>query len=119
MTQQDAFVESLSRLLKEAPTGYGLREYQALYRELIFKFGLRILEAFPLQAGLDWGATGGPGAGPHPKIGGGDGGNPDIGGPGAGPHPGDVRRFLDFPAFVLGLTAKDSGDRASGDPRGG
>lgn len=115
MTQQDAFAQKLSALLKDAPSGYSLAEYQALYRQLIFTFGLQILEAFPLQAGRNWhqpgwAATGGgQGAGPHPSTGGGGsysgGGNPNTGGgQGAGPHPGDVGRFLDFPAFVLGLT---------------
>jgi hypothetical protein len=100
MTQQDAFAQKLSALLKDAPTGYSLAEYQALYRQLIFSFGLQILETFPLQAGLNWhqpnwGATGVPGTGPRPATGGGQDG---------GPHPGDVGRFLDFAAFVLGLT---------------
>jgi hypothetical protein len=98
MTQPDAFVQKLSALLKDAPTGYTLPEYQALYRQLIFSFGLQILETFPLQAGRDWHqpdrATGGQGAGPHPAT----------GGQGAGPHPSDVGCFLNFPAFVLGLT---------------
>jgi hypothetical protein len=107
MTQQDAFVQKLSALLKDAPGGYGLAEYQALYRQLIFSFGLQILEAFPLQAGRNWhqpdcGATGGS----HPTAGGGqsDGPNPVTGGRGPGPHPSDVGCFLNFPAFVLGLT---------------
>jgi len=111
MTQQDAFVQKLSALLNDVPAGSSLREYQALYRQLIFNFGLKILEAFPLQAGRDWhqpsrDAAGGiQGAGPHPAGGGGQSGtNPSTGGPGGGPHPGDVGRFLDFPAFVLGLT---------------
>lgn len=99
MTQQDAFVQKLSALLKDAPSGYSLGEYQALYRQLIFTFGLQILEAFPLQAGRDWhqpdgAATGGSDAGARPAT----------GGPGGGPHPGIVGCFLDFPAFVLGLT---------------
>jgi hypothetical protein len=101
MTQPDAFVQKLSALLKDAPTGYTLPEYQALYRQLIFSFGLQILETFPLQAGRDWhqpnwGATGG---------GQSDGPQPATGGRGAGPHPSDVGCFLNFPAFVLGLTA--------------
>jgi hypothetical protein len=112
MTQQDAFVQKLSALLKDPPTGYSLPEYQALYRQLIFTFGLQILETFPLQAGRNWhqpdcaASGGGQSAGPHPKYSGGQGtGNPDTGGgQGAGPHPSDVGRFLDFPAFVLGLT---------------
>jgi len=100
MTQQDAFVQKVSALLKDAPTGYTLVEYQALYRQLIFSFGLQILEAFPLQAGRNWhqrdgaGTGGGQEAGPQPAT----------GGRGGGPHPGDVGCFLDFPAFVLGLT---------------
>ena len=100
MTQPDAFVQKLSALLKDAPTGYTLPEYQALYRQLIFSFGLQILEAFPLQAGRDWhqggeaAAGGGHGAGPHPAT----------GGHGAGPHPSEIGCFLNFPAFVLGLT---------------
>lgn len=112
MTQQDAFAQKLSALLNDPPTGSSLREYQALYRQLIFKFGLKILETFPLQAGRDWhqpswdAAGGAQGAGPHPAGGGGQSGGttPSTGGPGGGPHPGDVGRFLDFPAFVLGLT---------------
>jgi hypothetical protein len=114
MPQQDAFVQKLSALLNDAPAGYSLPEYQALYRQLIFSFGLQILQRFPLQAGRDWhqsssGATGGGQGGsqaaappppPPPPTGGGQGtgANPDGGR--LGPHP----SFLDFPAFVLGLT---------------
>ena len=106
MTQQDAFAQKLSAFLKDAPTDYSLPEYQALYRQLIFTFGLQILEAFPAQAGLNWhqpdrAAAGGHGAGPHPKA---PGAAPATGGPGAGPHPSDIGCFLNFPAFVLGLT---------------
>ena len=113
MTQQDAFVQKLSAFLKDAPTGYSLPEYQALYRQLIFSFGLQILEAFPLQAGRDWHqptwapARGGQGGGQGGGEGGGQGGNQGGGqsdGRGAGPHPSDVGCFLNFPAFVLGLT---------------
>jgi hypothetical protein len=112
MTQQDAFVQKLSALLDDAPADYGLPEYQALYRQLIFGFGLRILQAFPLQAGRDWhqpswaaaggGQGGGQGAAPPPSTGGGQGTGTD--GRRGGPHPSDVGCFLDFPAFVLGLT---------------
>jgi hypothetical protein len=118
MTQQDAFVQKLSALLDDAPADYSLPEYQALYRQLIFSFGLRILQAFPLQAGRDWhqpswaaagqgggGQAGGRGvSSPPPSTGGGQGtgASPDGGRP--GPHPGYVNCFLDFPAFVLGLT---------------
>ena len=101
MTQQDAFVQKLSALLDDAPADYSLPEYQALYRQLIFSFGLRILQAFPLQAGRDWHqpswAAAGQGGGGQ-----GTGASPDGGRP--GPHPGYVNCFLDFPAFVLGLT---------------
>ena len=105
-------MQKVSALLKDAPTGYTLAEYQALYRQLIFSFGLQILEAFPLQAGRDWhqrdaaAPGGGQEAGPHPATGGGQsaGANPATGGHGAGPHPSDVGCFLNFPAFVLGLT---------------
>jgi hypothetical protein len=112
MTQQDAFVQKLSALLNDAPAGYSLPEYQALYRQLIFSFGLQILQRFPLQAGRDWhqpswNATGGGQGGsqgvappPPPPTGGGQGNGASNDGGRLGPHP----SFLDFPAFVLGLT---------------
>lgn len=111
MTQQDAFAQKLSALLNDAPAGYSLPEYQALYRQLIFTFGLQILQKFPLQAGLNWHqpdriSAGGQGAGSQPTIIGdqSSGANAASGGQGAGPHPKMVGPFLDFPAFVLGLT---------------
>jgi hypothetical protein len=114
MTQQDAFVQKLSALMNDAPAGYSLPEYQALYRQLIFSFGLQILQRFPLQAGRDWhqpssDATGGgqggsQGAAPPPSTGGGQGTGASPDGGRLGPHPGYVNCFLDFPAFVLGLT---------------
>jgi hypothetical protein len=113
MTQQDAFVQKLSALMNDAPAGYSLPEYQALYRQLIFSFGLQILQRFPLQAGRDWhqpsraAAGGGHGGNPPPPSGGGQGsGGQGTGTDGrrGGPHPGDVGCFLEFPAFVLGLT---------------
>ena len=99
MTQQDAFTQKLSALLNDAPAGYSLPEYQALYRQLIFTFGLQILQKFPLQAGLNWHQ-------PDRILAGAEnsGANAATGGQGAGPHPKMVGPFLDFPAFVLGLT---------------
>lgn len=92
MTEQDAYVQKLTALLNDLPTGGSLTDYQALYRDVIFTVGFKILGLFPAQAGRDWCTgdevqTGGQSGGPHPKI----------------------SNFLDFPAFVLGLCPGKSG----------
>ena len=92
MTEQDAFVQKLSALLEDLPTGYDLADSQALYRQVIFTVGFKILERFQLDAGRGW-RTGGEAA---------------TGGQGGGPHPHFIGNFLDFPAFVLGLRSGES-----------
>jgi hypothetical protein len=78
------FIDKLRDMLREAPDGYSLAEWQQLYRDVMFTMGMHILEQFPQEATRkpeDKHATGGPGGGGHASL-------PPC-------------NFVEFPAFVL------------------
>lgn len=84
-----AFAEKFQKLLRDVPDGYGLAEWQQLYREAMFAMGMHILQEFPEDATRrhhreDKRASGGSGGGGHPSI--------------------LPCNFVDFPAFVLCLS---------------